>query len=159
MKKRIFIIGLAILSLFLCSCEKDPEKTYTSISTSFTMEKTEFADRVIVSAHEKESGEKLKVTLTPGEKKVIEVEPGTYLISDVSSGDKRIDIEIKEQYFTVSKSHRYVTFSVKEESEKSIVEWFFYNNSLYLIGLVGCAVFLGISKYKEEKKMRERRSD
>lgn len=157
MKKRIIAIFLIIISLFLlCSCEEERPKTLTSISTSFKVEGVKEADSVIISAKEKETEERVKIKLSPEEEKVIEMEPGTYFILDVSSGSKREEISLNEQYFTVSKGHKNISFSVKEEVVKNSLEWFFYNNSLYLLCLLGCAIVLGVHKWKEESRKRMR---
>lgn len=155
MKKKIIIgliLSLSFLFLF-CSCEKKYEKTNTSILTSFKIEGVEEAGKVIITAREKESGKKIEVRITPGKEKKIEVEPGTYLISSVKTDSKRVSVSIKEQYFSVSKSHKYMTFTVNEENVKNTAEWFLYNNSLYLAGIIGSMIFLGIVKYKKEKRL------
>ena len=157
MKKKILILFLSVMAvILLCSCEEVKPKTDTSILTSFSVEGTIEANQVIISVKEKDSGREEKIKLTPYKIKEIEMEPGIYSIKKVSSGDKRISISLKEQYFTVNKANKIVSFFVEKEDKMTGVEWFFYNNSLYLLILVGCSVFLGINKYKKEKQLNMR---
>ena len=155
MIKRIFVLFLALLSclLLFCSCEKKREKTETSITTELRMGELQVAKHVTLTLKHKESGEKIKVTVRPDEKKEIELEPGTYFISNVHGETKQIDISLNEKFFTVSKAYKNVSLSVAKEDKMDDIAWLIYNNAIYLVALVGCCVFLGVNKFIKEKKM------
>lgn len=151
LKKILILIALTLTTLFMfCACNTQPAKTATSISTSVKVEGMQESKKVIITAKEKNSGEQIKLHI--GEDEIIaEIEPGIYVITRVETNDKRIVLTLKEQYFTVNKSHKLITLTVAEEYKKSGIEWFLYNNSLYLTLLVGCFIFLGVYKHRKAK--------
>lgn len=154
MKKKILILTILIFSIFLfCSCSGKNSQYSNAISTTFKVSGLDMAEQITVTVRENSSNKKVKLTVNKGKDTILDVEPGVYVIKKVVSEDKRVSVTLNEQYFSVNQGNRVISLTIGNEEKMSTIEWFLYNNTLYLLILVGCAIFLGIVNFKKEKSL------